>query len=78
MALIKSNNLRRSNKERNLVHKEVDASYTTFNSTGEKYFQIDTYGSNDRKFQGKISQSIQFNKETAVDLITILRKEFNI
>ncbi|MBU9714115.1 hypothetical protein [Evansella tamaricis] len=78
MALINSANFNRLNKERNAIHKEVDASYTSFSSNGEKYFQIDTYGTSDRKFQGKISQSFQFNQETAENIIRLLKKEFNI
>jgi hypothetical protein len=79
MALLKSSKFIRIEKERNSVHKEVDTTYTSFtNNSGEKYFQIDTYGSSDRQFKGKISQSIQLNKRAAQELITVLKNEFKI
>jgi hypothetical protein len=50
---------------------EVEAKHTEVNSTdaiifdqsGEKYLQIDTYGSKKRKILGKNSQSIRFSSE---------------
>ena len=79
MALINSSKFNRIEKDRNSIHKEVETTYTSFiNDSGDKYFQLDTYGSSDRQFHGKISQSIQLNKKGAQELITILKSEFNI
>lgn len=79
MALISKNNIKRMDKERNSIHKEVESTFTSFSDkSGCKYFQIDTYGSNDRQLHGKISQSIQFDKDTAVELIRILKHEFGV
>ncbi|SHJ73986.1 hypothetical protein SAMN05444401_3760 [Clostridium amylolyticum] len=78
MALIKDCKLERIEKTRNSVHKEVQSTYTVFNVDDTKYFQIDTYGSEDRKMTEKISQSIQFDNETAKFLVNLLVKEFNI
>jgi hypothetical protein len=78
MALIKANKLLRLDKTRNTIHKVANGTYTDFEYNGKKYFQIDTYGSEDRKMTEKISQSIQFDKETAEFLIDLLKKEFNL
>lgn len=76
MALVKK--LERVEKQRNSVHEEVECTYTIFtNSAGDKYFQIDTYGSNNREIRGKVSQSIQLNKDSAIELLEIITKEFN-
>ncbi|MBU5293835.1 hypothetical protein KQH90_07280 [Anaerosalibacter bizertensis] len=75
MALVR--NFQQLNKQRNSVHKEVDCTYTTFeDSVGNRIFQIDTYGSSDREFVGKVSQSIQLDEESAVKLIKLIQEEF--
>lgn len=79
MALVNSSKFKRIEKDRNSIHKEVETTYTSFtNNSGEKYFQLDTYGSSDRQFHGKISQSVQLNKKAAQELITVLKNEFNL
>ncbi len=65
-------------KLRNSVQEEVQATYTTFISNGEKYFQIDTYGTKERVFSGKVSQVIQLDRKNAQVLIDLLKTEFNI
>ncbi len=77
MALIKKERFSKITKDRICVHKPVDASYSVFSSENTTYFQIDTYGSDSRKDKGKASQSIQIDKEMALELIVILQKEFN-
>jgi thymidylate kinase len=79
MALITFMNSERVEKERNSVHDEVKSTYTSFtNKAGEKFFQIDTYGSSNRQIQGKISQSLQFDKEAAKEIINLLKNEFKL
>ncbi|WP_042149693.1 hypothetical protein [Paucisalibacillus sp. EB02] len=79
MAFIDVKKIKRVEKDCNLIHKEVEASYSSFSSTnGTKYVQIDTYGTNDRLYRGKISQSIQIDKNSAEKLIQILKKEFGL
>ena len=78
MALILANKISKIEKDRNSVHKEVECTYTSFtNNEGQKYVQLDTYGSNTRKIKDKTSQSIQPNKESAKTLIDILNNEFD-
>ena len=65
-------------KKRNSVHDEVPATYTVFSQNGEKYFQIDTYGREEREFSKKSSQIIQLDKKSAISLIELLVHEFNL
>ena len=62
--------------ERNTKQGEVRATYCIFEKDGEKYFQIDTYGSEEREFVGQPSQKIQFNGAFAKKLVSILVEEF--
>ena len=64
MAQISLDNIKKIEKNRNTIHEKVHAAYTVFEMDGEKYVQIDTYGRIDRENPEKISQSIQFDKET--------------
>lgn len=78
MALLLANKFNRTEKERNSVHKPTTATYTSFVSHDRHYFQIDTYGTDDRVMPEKISQSIQIDKETAEIIVELLKKEFHL
>lgn len=78
MARIDTNKMKKLEKERNIVHSEIEATYTIFNDSGHKYFQIDTYGKPGRVNPGKCSQSLQFNYESAKFLVDLLCKEYNL
>ena len=65
-------------KNRNTVHDKVLSTYTVFESDGEKYLQIDTYGRTDRDMPEKISQSIQFDRASAIFVVNLLVIEFNL
>lgn len=58
--------------------KRVDATYSAYEPDGERYFQIDTYGSADRELVGKRSQSLRFNRNAANVLVTLLKQEFDL
>jgi len=62
--------------DRNTKQDTVHATYGIFEKEGEKYFQIDTYGSPDREYVGQPSQKIQFDRKFAKKLISILNNEF--
>lgn len=66
------------NKCTNSVHPEVGCTYCVFQSSGKKYFQIDTYKVGDTNIENQSTQKIQFDKEFAVKLIDVLKKEFNL
>lgn len=76
MAKVNMANLTRRDKERNTIQTEAEASYTVFEMNGERYFQIDTYGTRGRKEQGKVSQVLQFDEESVKLLIKLLTTEF--
>lgn len=61
---------------RNSKQGEVYATYCVFEKDGKKYFQIDTYGSENREYVGQPSQKIQFDKKLAKELVSLLIKEF--
>jgi hypothetical protein len=61
------------------VHGEVDCTYSTFrDADGRQYFQIDTYGSPERKLKGKKSQTIQLDEQVARKLIALLKSELSL
>lgn len=78
MAQINVKDMKKIDKARNSVHEEAPATYTIFEDGGEKYFQIDTYGRNEREFPEKISQSIQLNKESARRLARLLIETYDL
>lgn len=78
MAQIDIKTIEKLPKERNTVHEKVYATYSTFDSYGEHYVQLDTYGRSDREQPGKISQSIQFDRETATYVVALLKREFDL
>lgn len=78
MAQIDLLRTKRRSKNRNVVHDKVSCSYTSFENKGIKYLQIDTYGSMERETPGKLSQSIQFDKESAKFLVDLLITEFKL
>lgn len=76
MALIRS--FTRKDMERNSLHEEIDATYTTFERDGRVLLQIDSYGRTDRKLKGKKSQSIQLDRVGAEALYAVLKNEFRL
>jgi hypothetical protein len=74
MALVRK--LEKSSMLRTGVHEPVDCTYTVFvDGAGQRYLQIDTYGSIRRQFRGKKSQSIQFGPEAIGALHRLLQDE---
>ena len=78
MANINWTQIERLEKQRHTIHEEVDASYSIFEKNGNKYFQIDTYGSSSRALTTKVSQSIQLDQNSVKELVALLKKEFQI
>ena len=78
MAQIEWRTIKKVDKDKCAVHEKVKATYSVFEKTGQKYFQIDTYGKSDREIPGKISQSFQLDKECAKFLVERLKKEFDL
>lgn len=78
MAQININNIEKIEKTRNYVHEIVNATYTVFECDEKRYMQIDTYGREEREIPGKISQSIQLDRDMAQYIINLLKQEFDL
>ena len=78
MAKIDMNYINKVDKERNSIHDKVYTTFSSFDNCGVHYVQIDTYGRSNREQPGKISQSIQLDKETASFLVELLKREFDL
>jgi hypothetical protein len=75
MALV--HKLQSAMAERNSVHAEVECLYKSFtDANGDRYFQLDTYGSPNRQESDRPSQSIQFDSEAAAQLVKIIKAAF--
>lgn len=75
MALIK--NFVPKNIERYSIHDGIDAQYAAFERDGRFLLQIDTYGRNTREIPGKVSQSIQLDRNSAMALYEIIKNTFH-
>ena len=71
-------NINKVDKDRNIIHDKVYTTFSSFDNYGVHYVQIDTYGRSNREQPGKISQSIQLDKETASYLVDLLKREFDL
>ena len=63
------------------MHEIAPATFQTFKINGEKYFQLDTYDIGYDISADSLKQSkhkLQFDKETAIEFINLLKKEFDI
>jgi hypothetical protein len=75
MALVTS--LEPSTKERQSVHRPTRCLYAIIEGTGgERYLQLDTVGSEDREIPDKVSQTIQFDRQAAGQLLQLLQRTF--
>jgi hypothetical protein len=65
---------------RGTVHPtHVDAKLKVISTHGhEPIVQIDTFGSDQRKLEGKVSQTLQFSRESATELVKVLRQAFRL
>lgn len=57
---------------------EVSAYYLVAELDGKKVLQINTYGSAGRDVPGKLSQTLQFNEQSAREIFAVLKKEFGL
>jgi hypothetical protein len=75
MALVRK--LEKKILERESKHTEAECTYSVVSDdSGEKYLQLDTYGSRHRQEQGKQSQTLRFSPEAIEQLKIILQREF--
>ncbi len=64
------------NLDRVADHSEVDATISLVEYNGEKFVQIDTYGSKGRVIPGKTSQSLRLSETAFKKLSEIAGKHF--
>ncbi len=76
MALVRK--IEKLEGERYQLHSEVEAKYAVYELDGKSFVQLNTYGRPDREFPGKVSQSIQFDRNGAEQMVQVLRKAFNL
>jgi predicted HNH restriction endonuclease len=75
MALVTT--LEPSSKDRQSVHRPTRCLYSIVEvSPGERFLQLDTFGSDDREIPEKVSQSIQFDRQAAGQLLQLLKQTF--
>lgn len=74
MALVRQ--IQELNRGRGRVHNEIDCTCSIFEEGGHAYIQLDTYGSNTREIPGKVSQSMQFDRAGALQLIRLIERAF--
>jgi 5-methylcytosine-specific restriction protein A len=75
MALVTS--LEPNAKERTTVHGPTRCLYAIVEGPGgARYLQLDTVGSEDRAIPDKVSQSIQFDRQAAGQLLQLLQRTF--
>jgi hypothetical protein len=75
MALVTK--IKEGHKNKQSVHKPTTCDFFVFlGSDGGRYLQIDTYGSEYRELTGKVSQSIQFNEQSAGQLKKLIEDSF--
>ena len=78
MARLDLDTIKKVEKDRISVHTKVTTTFSVFEEDGKKYVQIDTYGKSDRVIPEKISQSIQFDRDSAKFLVKLLVNEFDL
>ena len=75
MALVKT--IARTIKERFTIHQTVDCGASIFTGNdGRRILQLDTFGTSGRQITGKMSQSLQFDEQSAKDLLNLIREAF--
>ncbi len=57
---------------------ECEAEYNDFYIDGKKYVRIQTFGSDERQVKGKQSQVIHIDRNTAKQLVELLKNSFNL
>jgi len=57
-------------------HSECSGVIRAVEVEGEKFIQIDTYGSKDREFQNKLSQSLRLTEAAFNQLISLGKNHF--
>ena len=57
---------------------QVDCRWQVVPAGDSVLFQLSTYGSDDRESRPKVSQTIQLDRQTAIELVARLRETFDL
>lgn len=57
---------------------EVECVYNAGLVNGKKYVSLSTYGSENRRNGGSASQVLHIDRESAIEIMAILNKEFSL
>ncbi len=60
------------------TQREIQRLYNDFYIDGKKYVRIQTFGSDERQVKGKQSQVIHIDRNTAKQLVELLKNFFNL
>ena len=74
MAIIR--NFKEEPASRDTKHTECSGKLRAIESGGERFIQIDTYGSADREMPGKVSQSLRLTQDAVNQIIKMAAKHF--
>ena len=74
MAIVR--NFREEPTDRDTKHTECNGKLRAVESGGEKFIQIDTYGSANRKMPDKVSQSLRLTETAVNQIIKMAAKHF--
>jgi hypothetical protein len=75
MALIRSFEMK-TREPSGLHPTRVDCEWSVFERDGQRLLQLDTYGSDERRDKGTVSQTLQLDTAAATELRRILRRAF--
>ncbi len=78
MAQLDIANIQEIIKERPTIHTKVKSTYSVFKIGDDKYVQLDTYGNSGRENSEQVSQTIQLDKESAIYIVKLLIKNFDL
>jgi hypothetical protein len=56
----------------------AECGYSTAAFNGKRYLQLSTYGSDQRKYPGKVSQTIQLDRKAAQELSRLIGRSFDL
>ena len=62
--------------DRSSAHSEVEATISLVEVDGERFVQIDTYGSKNRAMPGKVSQSLRLSQSAYEQLQQLADKHY--
>ena len=74
MAVVKKFSIQEQNSR--VGHTECEGIIRAVEVAGEKYIQIDTYGSKEREFQNKLSQSLRLTEDAFNQLMKLGEEHF--